>query len=168
MRSILALLSLTAASPACTFSKPEANSTTGTGTGETEQSGTMNGSSSTDGTTDSSTQTAVTDESATETTETTELETESTMGTETTDTAGTDTSDTTGPRCPDVCGLDGLSCDEACELSFADVPQWYCTGACSPVGEMVGFLNCDQSDADLFCQPLTGDPASTATEWQQV
>jgi len=47
------------------------------------------------------------------------------------------------------------------------VPQWYCTGTCSPVGEEIGVQSCDQADADLYCQLLKGDPGASASEWKQ-
>ncbi|MCA9183271.1 MAG: hypothetical protein KDA51_17540, partial [Planctomycetales bacterium] len=50
---------------------------------------------------------------------------------------------------------------------FSQVPQFYCTGDCSPIGGKIGALNCDQEDADLFCQLITGNAAAIATAWEQ-
>ncbi len=44
--------------------------------------------------------------------------------------------------------VDGLPCTDECEHDFADVPQFYCEGTCSP-----NFPDwCQQEDADLFCR----------------
>jgi len=61
---------------------------------------------------------------------------------------------------------DGLSCSESCEYDFSEVPQWYCNGKCSPLGDPVGPQGCDQADADLYCQLLTNDPEATSSEWE--
>lgn len=52
-------------------------------------------------------------------------------------------------------------------FDFSEVPQWYCTGTCNPVGDESLGPNCQQADADLYCALLTGDPSAVATSWEQ-
>ena len=168
MRVTVACASLITVLFACSFTGPEAVSTTGTesttdGTATTDTTigpTTTMTSSGTESGTEPSTDTSA--EPTTSTAEPTETSTETAPSSET-----EQSTDSTGPECPDNCLLDGLLCDEDCALDFSSVSQWYCTGTCSPLGAEVGALNCDVEDADLFCQLLTGDPASAAVSWAQ-
>jgi len=51
--------------------------------------------------------------------------------------------------------------DSACRWDFSGIPQLYCNGGCT----WAGSSDCDQSDADIFCQLLMDNPSSTATSW---
>ncbi|MCB9744732.1 MAG: putative metal-binding motif-containing protein, partial [Alphaproteobacteria bacterium] len=48
-----------------------------------------------------------------------------------------------------------------CRFDFSGVNQLYCNGSCS----WAGGSGCDQSDADILCQLITGNENSTATSW---
>jgi hypothetical protein len=48
-----------------------------------------------------------------------------------------------------------------CRYDFSAVNQLYCNGSCT----WAGSSGCDQSDADILCQLITDNPASTATSW---
>jgi hypothetical protein len=48
-----------------------------------------------------------------------------------------------------------------CRWDFSEVNQLYCNGGCS----WSGSHGCDQSDADILCQLITDNSASTATSW---
>lgn len=90
----------------------------------------------------------------------------------TTTTDPTPTTTTVGCEGPCVPGEapEGLSCTDECAYDFSGVPQWICSfGGCTPTGEDVGGMSCDQPDADLFCKFLTGNPDATAdTKWTVV
>ena len=123
----------------------DASSTTGEGSGTSSSSSTSlsTSTSTTDATTGSS-------------------------GPTTTD-MSTTTGSTTDAGCDSPCkpgeAPEGLSCTEECGFDFSEVPQWYCSGGCSPLGEAVGGMSCDQPDADLFCALLTGNPDAKAETW---
>jgi hypothetical protein len=51
-----------------------------------------------------------------------------------------------------------------CLYHFENVPQLYCGGTCSWAGPN----DCDQADADVFCQLRTGNPSSTALSFNVV
>jgi subtilisin-like proprotein convertase family protein len=72
-----------------------------------------------------------------------------------------------GEHCDDLLAPDfvNASCTQ-CIWDFAQVPQLYCNGSCSWAGEVNG--SCDQPDADIYCQLVTGDPSSTATSFDIV
>lgn len=127
-------------------------------TSDTDATGTTAGSSSSTG--------GSTSTGATTSTSTTDA-TASTTSSSTTDTSTT--ASTTGDGCDGPCvpddAPDGLSCKDDCAFDFSAVPQWYCSGGCSPVGDAVGGMSCDQPDADLFCALLTGNPDATAEKW---
>jgi hypothetical protein len=56
----------------------------------------------------------------------------------------------------------GISVDEStCRWDFDGVRQLYCNGSCS----WAGASSCDAADADILCQLLTDNPASTAISW---
>jgi len=46
----------------------------------------------------------------------------------------------------------------ACLYDFSIIPQLYCNGSCT----WAGLDSCDQADADIYCQLITGDSGSTA------
>ena len=48
-----------------------------------------------------------------------------------------------------------------CRWDFSSVNQLYCNGTCT----WAGGSSCDQSDADILCQLITDNPASTAISW---
>ena len=48
-----------------------------------------------------------------------------------------------------------------CRWDFSSVNQLYCNGGCT----WAGGSSCDQSDADILCQLITDNPASTAISW---
>ena len=79
---------------------------------------------------------------------------------------------TTAPSCSAPCDPrsppPGLSCTQDCEFDFSQVPQWYCTGLCTPVGETLGGTTCDQPDADMFCKLRTGNPSAIAGVWWET
>ena len=93
----------------------------------------------------------------------------STSASGSTSTSATGTTSTTGPGCSAPCDPlnppEGLSCTDDCEYDFSEVPQWYCTGICTPIGETLGGTTCDQPDADMFCKLRTGNPRATASVW---
>ena len=64
----------------------------------------------------------------------------------------------------------GLSCTDECAYDFSEVPQYYCSSGCSPVGPPLGGKSCDQPDADMFCALLTGNPDAKADSffWNTV
>lgn len=51
--------------------------------------------------------------------------------------------------------------DDSCLLDFSSIPQIYCYGSCS----WGGIYGCDQFEADILCKLTTGDPTSTASDW---
>lgn len=57
----------------------------------------------------------------------------------------------------------GVGCqDGSCLYDFSTVAQLYCNGSCTWAGPN----HCDQADADIFCKLRTGNPQSTATNFQ--
>ena len=58
-------------------------------------------------------------------------------------------------------GLAGVGCTTDCLYDFSGVNQLYCNGSCT----WAGAQDCDQADADIFCQLTTGDPDSVATSF---
>ena len=57
--------------------------------------------------------------------------------------------------------VDGLPCTDECEHDFADVPQLYCQGTCSPNHPN----SCQKEDADLLCKLKLRSPNAYATNW---
>lgn len=57
-----------------------------------------------------------------------------------------------------------VGCSAACVYDFSAVTQLYCNGSCS----WAGATDCDQADADIYCQLVTGDSTSTASSFQVV
>jgi hypothetical protein len=49
-----------------------------------------------------------------------------------------------------------------CRYDFSNISQWYCNGTC---GNWGGIDDCDQADADVFCQLKMDNPRSRATQW---
>ncbi len=124
--------------------------TEGTGTTLAEESDTSTDSASTATQGESATETDPTTDGGTDPTTDgeTETATESTDG-ETESATDSDTETTGGGP-------------------FADAVQYYCFGVCRVSSPPVGMDNCDQADADLFCQLVLNDPEATATEWEST
>lgn len=57
-----------------------------------------------------------------------------------------------------------VGCANSCVYDFSGLTQLYCNGSCS----WAGATDCDQADADIFCQLTTGDSTSTASSYQVV
>ncbi|MBK6921163.1 MAG: hypothetical protein IPH07_27450 [Deltaproteobacteria bacterium] len=57
-----------------------------------------------------------------------------------------------------------VGCSAACVYDFSGITQLYCNGSCS----WAGADSCDQADADIYCQLVTGDSTSTASSFQVV
>ena len=58
--------------------------------------------------------------------------------------------------------FDNVECaDDTCLYDFGGIPQLYCNGTCS----WAGGYGCDQADADVLCQLVTGDASSTASDY---
>ena len=63
---------------------------------------------------------------------------------------------------PPISPLPGISVDPAtCRFDFSAVTQLYCNGTCTYDASN----GCQQADADIACQLITGNPASTATAY---
>jgi hypothetical protein len=77
-----------------------------------------------------------------------------------------------GERCDgNICSICGsqVSCINSglpfeCKWNFAQVPQLYCNGGCSWAGNS----DCDQADADIYCQLVKGNPSAKATSFSVV
>lgn len=50
---------------------------------------------------------------------------------------------------------------------FDSAVQFYCLGVCRVSEPPVGDNDCDQADADLFCQLVTGQSDSVAVAWEE-
>jgi hypothetical protein len=58
-------------------------------------------------------------------------------------------------------GYTYISVDSTCRWDFSGINQLYCNGGCS----WAGSYSCDQADADILCQLLMDNPASTAISY---
>ncbi len=58
-------------------------------------------------------------------------------------------------------GYSYISLDSSCRWDFSGINQLYCNGSCT----WAGSSDCDQSDANILCQLLMDNPASTAVSW---
>lgn len=157
MRRVLLLLPLVAGCPELIEAETASSNSLGTtSSSDSDTSGTTIGSSSTNsssGTTSSTNTTGATMTSSVSSTTTTSA------------TTGGTTTATCDSPCKPGEAPGGLSCTQEYGFDFSEVPQWYCSGGCSPLGEPVGGMSCDQPDADLFCALLTGNPDAKAEKW---
>lgn len=110
---------------------------------------------------------------------TTLAESDSEASTESTATTGdteTDDSQTTDPTTDateattdsdsDMGTTDGETDPTTGGGPFDDAVQYFCFGTCRVSAPPVGVDDCDQEDADQFCQLILNDPQAHATSWE--
>lgn len=149
---------------ACNFvSEGSRGSDDGSGSSSGEEATTMSTSSSSETNAGSATGEMSTGNSS--------MSSSSAGSTTTTSMTNSSSSATTGAACEGACDpadgdpYVGVGCTNDCELDFGGVTQWYCAGMCSPVGDPLGEVGCDEQDANMFCRLRTRSPAAKAVSW---
>ncbi len=69
----------------------------------------------------------------------------------------------TNEHCDGASGFASVGCTN-CLFDFSTIGQLYCNGTCT----WAGADHCDQADADIYCQLVTGDSTSVASSYAVV